>query len=237
MAASMLGAGLTLGALADDPAIAARLPALADAARAAAGPGHRSAATLGGNLCQDTRCVFYNQSEWWRASQQLLPQARRHHLPCRAAGRALPRRVQRRPGAGAAGAGRAGRAAVGARHALAAAGAAVPRRRRRPPHARAGRTAGRGCGCPRRRPALVCGYRKARVREAMDFPLAAVAVALRGRARPRRVARRSACRAPIRIRCCWRAPQALAGEAVDAELLAAASASWCSSRSARCAAP
>jgi 4-hydroxybenzoyl-CoA reductase subunit beta len=25
-------------------------------------------ATLGGNLCQDTRCVFYNQSEWWRES-------------------------------------------------------------------------------------------------------------------------------------------------------------------------
>jgi 4-hydroxybenzoyl-CoA reductase subunit beta len=23
-------------------------------------------ATLGGNLCLDTRCVFYNQSEWWR---------------------------------------------------------------------------------------------------------------------------------------------------------------------------
>ena len=33
-----------------------------------AGPGHRSAATLGGNLCLDTRCVFYNQSEWWRAA-------------------------------------------------------------------------------------------------------------------------------------------------------------------------
>ena len=36
--------------------------------RSAAGPGHRTVATLGGNLCQDTRCVFYNQSEWWRAS-------------------------------------------------------------------------------------------------------------------------------------------------------------------------
>ena len=31
-------------------------------------PGHRSVATLGGNLCLDTRCVFYNQSEWWRAA-------------------------------------------------------------------------------------------------------------------------------------------------------------------------
>ena len=22
--------------------------------------------TVGGNLCLDTRCIFYNQSEWWR---------------------------------------------------------------------------------------------------------------------------------------------------------------------------
>ena len=61
---------MTLATLARDAAIAERLPALADAANAAAGPGHRSAATLGGNLCQDTRCVFYNQSEWWRAANR-----------------------------------------------------------------------------------------------------------------------------------------------------------------------
>jgi 4-hydroxybenzoyl-CoA reductase subunit beta len=24
--------------------------------------------TLGGNLCLDTRCIFYNQSEWWRSA-------------------------------------------------------------------------------------------------------------------------------------------------------------------------
>ena len=48
--------------------LAERVPALREAARAAAGPGHRTVATLGGNLCQDTRCIFYNQSEWWRAS-------------------------------------------------------------------------------------------------------------------------------------------------------------------------
>ena len=63
-----LGAGLTLAALADHAALMQRFPALAEAARSVAGPGHRSAATLGGNLCQDTRCVFYNQSEWWRAA-------------------------------------------------------------------------------------------------------------------------------------------------------------------------
>lgn len=57
-----LGAGVKLARLAGDESIAARYPALAAAARAIAGPGHRSAATVGGNLCLDTRCVFYNQS-------------------------------------------------------------------------------------------------------------------------------------------------------------------------------
>jgi 4-hydroxybenzoyl-CoA reductase subunit beta len=61
-----LGAGVTLATLANDSGIAAALPALSDAAVSVAGPGHRSVATLGGNLCLDTRCVFYNQSEWWR---------------------------------------------------------------------------------------------------------------------------------------------------------------------------
>jgi len=63
-----IGAGATLAKLAGDESIARELPALAQAAASVAGPGHRSAATLGGNLCLDTRCVFYNQSHWWRQS-------------------------------------------------------------------------------------------------------------------------------------------------------------------------
>jgi 4-hydroxybenzoyl-CoA reductase subunit beta len=61
-----VGAGVTLADLARHPDVLAAYPALAEAALAVAGPTHRAAATLGGNLCQDTRCVFYNQSEWWR---------------------------------------------------------------------------------------------------------------------------------------------------------------------------
>ncbi|MCM2288301.1 MAG: 4-hydroxybenzoyl-CoA reductase subunit beta [Sulfuritalea sp.] len=63
-----IGAGATLAAIAGDAAIRKRLPALAEAAEAVAGPTHRAAATLGGNLCLDTRCVYYNQSEFWRES-------------------------------------------------------------------------------------------------------------------------------------------------------------------------
>ncbi len=64
----VLGAGVTLARIASDGEIARRYPALAQAAASVAAPGHRAVATLGGNLCVDTRCVFYNQSEWWRAS-------------------------------------------------------------------------------------------------------------------------------------------------------------------------
>lgn len=63
-----IGAGVTLADLARHPEVLAAYPAVAEAALAVAGPTHRAAATLGGNLCQDTRCVFYNQSQWWRES-------------------------------------------------------------------------------------------------------------------------------------------------------------------------
>ena len=34
------------------------------------GPTHRNMGTVGGNLCLDTRCIYYNQSEWWRAANR-----------------------------------------------------------------------------------------------------------------------------------------------------------------------
>lgn len=61
-----IGAGVSLAALARHPAIAAHYRALSDAAENVAGPGHRTMGTVGGNLCLDTRCIYYNQSEWWR---------------------------------------------------------------------------------------------------------------------------------------------------------------------------
>ena len=41
---------------------------LAQAAHAVAGPSQRSMGTLGGNVCLDTRCVWYNQTHFWRKS-------------------------------------------------------------------------------------------------------------------------------------------------------------------------
>lgn len=67
-ACATIGAGVTLATLVRDSRIARAFPVVAEAAAAVAGPTHRSTGTLGGNLCLDTRCMFYNQSEWWRSS-------------------------------------------------------------------------------------------------------------------------------------------------------------------------
>jgi 4-hydroxybenzoyl-CoA reductase subunit beta len=66
--ALLIGAAVTLDALAGDAAVARNFAAVAQAAGSVAGPTHRVMATVGGNLCLDTRCIFYNQSHWWRAA-------------------------------------------------------------------------------------------------------------------------------------------------------------------------
>ena len=61
-----IGASVRLSEIAEHPAIVKHYPVLAQAAGHIAGPTHRNMGTVGGNLCLDTRCIFYNQSEWWR---------------------------------------------------------------------------------------------------------------------------------------------------------------------------
>ena len=63
-----IGAGVTIAALARNTVVASQYRAVAQAAAAIAGPAHRNMATVGGNLCLDTRCIYYNQSEWWRSA-------------------------------------------------------------------------------------------------------------------------------------------------------------------------
>jgi 4-hydroxybenzoyl-CoA reductase subunit beta len=62
----VLGAGCTLHELAQHPELTAELPALSDALGKVGGPHHQRMGTLGGNLCLDTRCVYYNQTFFWR---------------------------------------------------------------------------------------------------------------------------------------------------------------------------
>src|SRR5580692_7471374 len=67
-AALEIGASITLHALASHPEVMHHYPVVAQAAACIAGPTHRNMGTVGGNLCLDTRCIFYNQSEWWRSA-------------------------------------------------------------------------------------------------------------------------------------------------------------------------
>ena len=45
------------------------LPGLAQAASAVGSYHHQVMGTVGGNICQQNRCKFFNQSEWWRSSR------------------------------------------------------------------------------------------------------------------------------------------------------------------------
>ena len=61
-----IGAGETLSSVAAHPEVRKRFSSLADAAGHVAGPQLRNAGTIGGNVCLDTRCTYYNQTEFWR---------------------------------------------------------------------------------------------------------------------------------------------------------------------------
>jgi 4-hydroxybenzoyl-CoA reductase subunit beta len=212
-----LGAGVTLGRLTGDALVAQRFPALAEAAATIAGPSHRTVATVGGNLCLDTRCVFYNQQEVWRRSNGYCLKYRGdtcHVAPqgmvCHAAYAgdlapvllALGAEVEV---AGPAGARRMPLAALyredGAQHLTLERGELVV-----------------AVHVPVPAPGMRAGYRKSRVRGAIDFPLAGVAVALQaqgGRVRSLRVALTGTNSCPFLLQ----GTDALQGQAVDDALL------------------
>ncbi len=62
----LLGARVTLTELARLPALQRDFAAVAQAASLVASPQIRNMGTLGGNLCLDTRCTYYNQTYFWR---------------------------------------------------------------------------------------------------------------------------------------------------------------------------
>lgn len=173
----VIGAGVTIARLARDARLHETYPAIAQAAGAIAAPGHRTMATVGGNLCLDTRCVFYNQSEWWRRSNRYclkrdgeICHVAPHGKHCHAAysGDLAPAML-----------------VLGAQVEIVA-----PAGQRVAPLAELYRddgarhlALGRGefvsaVRVPGPAPGLRSAYRKARARGAIDFPLAGVAVAM-----------------------------------------------------------
>ena len=62
----VIGAAESLAAVSRHPAVRGRFSSLARSAGSVAGPQLRNMGTIGGNLCLDTRCTYYNQTHFWR---------------------------------------------------------------------------------------------------------------------------------------------------------------------------
>jgi 4-hydroxybenzoyl-CoA reductase subunit beta len=62
-----IGSMVTLETLEKSPFVLNECAPLAQAVRLVGIPPIRHGATIGGNLCFDTRCIYYNQSEFWRS--------------------------------------------------------------------------------------------------------------------------------------------------------------------------
>ena len=63
-----IGATVKLSTILERQDIRERFPALHRSIASISSPPLRNMATIGGNLCVDTRCTFYNQTEEWRRS-------------------------------------------------------------------------------------------------------------------------------------------------------------------------
>ena len=64
-----IAAGATLTEIATHPTVRAKYAALAQAAGVISTPQLRNMGTIGGNLCLDTRCNWYDQSLFWRTAE------------------------------------------------------------------------------------------------------------------------------------------------------------------------
>lgn len=63
-----IGATTLLSDVVAHPAVRERYPGFATAVQSISSPPLRNMGTIGGNLCVDTRCTYYNQTEEWRRS-------------------------------------------------------------------------------------------------------------------------------------------------------------------------
>ena len=62
----IIGAAESLADIARNPLVLKHAGSLAEAAGSVAGPQLRNMGTIGGNICLDTRCTYYNQTYFWR---------------------------------------------------------------------------------------------------------------------------------------------------------------------------
>jgi 4-hydroxybenzoyl-CoA reductase subunit beta len=65
-----IGALASLKKISQNPFIAEKIPVLAQAASSVGSYHHQVMGTLGGNICQQNRCKYFNQSQWWRSARE-----------------------------------------------------------------------------------------------------------------------------------------------------------------------
>ena len=184
-----IGASATLAEVAQHPGVIAHYPVVAQAAASIAGPTQRNMGTVGGNLCLDTRCIFYNQSEWWRAANNhcLKTMGDICHVAPKSRGVCFATYSgDLAPALLTLGAevdlaqpdGQAHDAAAGALHRRCPPRRLGPRRRQAFPR-RCGPASSSPPCAPRHTPGLRSAYDKIRIRRSIEYPVAGVAVALR----------------------------------------------------------
>lgn len=66
-----IGALTSLKRISNHPDVIRDSPGLAQAASSVGSYHHQTMGTVGGNICQQNRCKYYNQSKWWRSSRDL----------------------------------------------------------------------------------------------------------------------------------------------------------------------
>jgi 4-hydroxybenzoyl-CoA reductase subunit beta len=64
-----IGALTSLKKIYTTPLVREKVPALSQAASSVGSYHHQTMGTLGGNLCQQNRCMYFNQSQWWRSAR------------------------------------------------------------------------------------------------------------------------------------------------------------------------
>lgn len=64
-----IGALTPLKKVYESPIIAENLSALSSAASSVGSYHHQTMGTIGGNICQQNRCKYFNQSQWWRSAR------------------------------------------------------------------------------------------------------------------------------------------------------------------------
>ncbi|MDR5708632.1 MAG: xanthine dehydrogenase family protein subunit M [Armatimonadota bacterium] len=85
----VIGAGCTLAEIAAHPMVRVGYPGLAQAVAVCSNPLLHQMGTLGGNLCLDTRCSYYDQTDLWREAlgwcMKAPGKADPAQVPCRVA--------------------------------------------------------------------------------------------------------------------------------------------------------